>query len=88
MDILDEQQLGDRRVRLVAFKRSGCAVVIEVLGPNNTWVDISYLADRSLRRRAAPSRYKQCLAEQERRLRRVTTEQLDVIQQQVPHKVR
>lgn len=69
MDILDEQQIGDRRVRLVAMKRSGHAVTIEVLGPNNTWVDISYLADRGLRRKAAPVRYALRLAEQERRLR-------------------
>ncbi len=45
-------------------------VVIEVLGPNGSWVDISCLADRGLRRRAAPVRFAQRLAEQASRLRR------------------
>jgi hypothetical protein len=74
MDILDEQQIGDRRVRLIALKRGGHAVVIEVLGPNNTWVDISFQADRHLRRKAAPFRFAQRLKEQERRLRRARPE--------------
>lgn len=74
MDILDEQQIGDRRVRLVAMKRSGHAVVIEVLGPGGVWVDISFLADRGLKKRAAPFRYAQRLAEQERRLRTAVRE--------------
>jgi hypothetical protein len=63
---LQREEIGDRRVRLIAQSGDYYAVTIEVRGPPG-WADISLRADQDLAFDVASRRYRLRVAEQEAR---------------------
>jgi hypothetical protein len=57
MRVIDQERIGDRRVRLVVQPNGMHAVTLEVLGPNAAWEDISLPSDQRLLLREARMRY-------------------------------
>lgn len=57
MRIMQTERIGDRRIRLIVTADGAYAVTIETLGPEDSWVDISLLADARLRAAEAERRY-------------------------------
>lgn len=72
MRILQTERIGDRRVRLIVHPNGMHAVTLEVLGPANTWEDISLQADQRLLLREARQRYAAVLEAQHARLNAAT----------------
>ena len=64
---LHRETIGDRRVRLLASQDGRYTVTIEVRGPQGTWDDISFVADRDLALHTASLCYRLRLTEQEAR---------------------
>jgi hypothetical protein len=62
---LQRETIGDRRVRLLASQDGRYTVTIEVRGPQGTWDDISFVADRDLALHTASLCYRLRLTEQE-----------------------
>lgn len=67
MRVVQQERIGDRRVRLMITPDKAYAVTIETLGPDQAWIDISLRADIRLRAGEAERRYAQRVAEQRRR---------------------
>jgi hypothetical protein len=63
---LEREEIGDRRVRLIAQSGDYYAVTVEVRGPAG-WTDISLRADQDLAFDVASRRYRQRVAEQHAR---------------------
>lgn len=63
MRVVQRERIGDRRVRLVVTPDKAWAVLVETLGPDGAWVDISLLADSRLRAGEAERRYQRRLSE-------------------------
>jgi hypothetical protein len=68
MRVVKWERIGDRRVRLLVTPDKAYAITIETIGPDGAWIDISLQVDARLRAAEAERRYKQRLAEQQRRL--------------------
>ena len=64
---LHREEIGDRRVRLLAGQDGRYMVTIEVRGPRGAWEDISMIADRDLALHTASLCYRLRLIEQEAR---------------------
>ena len=64
---LHRETIGNRRVRLLASQAGRYTVTIEVRGPQGTWDDISFVADRDLALHTASLCYRLRLTEQEAR---------------------
>jgi len=64
---LHREEIGDRRVRLLASQDGRYTVTIEVRGPQGAWEDISFIADRDLALHTASLCYRLRLTEQEAR---------------------
>ena len=64
---LHREDIGDRRVRLLARQDGRYPVTIEVRGPQGIWDDISFVADRDLALHTASLCYRLRLTEQEAR---------------------
>ena len=61
------EEIGDRRVRLLASQAGRYTVAIEVRGPQGTWEDISRGTDRGLALHTASLCYRLRLTEQQAR---------------------
>ena len=59
------EDIGDRRVRLLASEDGGSTVTIEVRGPHGKWDDISLVADHDLALHTASLCYRLRLTEQQ-----------------------
>jgi hypothetical protein len=64
---LQREEIGNRRVRLVANQENRYSVMIEVCGPHGSWQDISLAADRDLSLHTASLCYRLRLTEQQPR---------------------
>ena len=64
---LRREEIGERRVRLLASQDGSYTVTIEVRGPQDAWEDISLVADRDLALHTASLCYRLRLTEQEAR---------------------
>ena len=64
---LHSEEVGGRRVRLLANQDGRYAVTIEVRGPQGTWEDTSLVADQDLPLHTASLCYRLRLTEQEAR---------------------
>jgi len=66
MRVVKTTQIGDRRVQLLVTPDGAFAILIEVIGPDQAWHDISMLADARLRAGEAERRYQRRVQEQHR----------------------
>jgi hypothetical protein len=74
MRVIDQERIGDRRVRLVVQSNGMHAVTLEVLGPNAAWEDISLPSDQRLLLREARARYAGLVGAQRARVSARTVE--------------